>query len=70
MRETTKSNTYAVADVRLAFSEIYPDSTYGAVPAVNQYDALEAYRAYDDGGLDELPQALAPYVDFYQQQWL
>ena len=70
MRETTKSNTYAVADVRLALSEIYSDSTYDAVPAVNQYDPLEAYRADDDGGLDELPQALAAYVDLYQRQWL
>ena len=70
MRDTTESNTYTAADVRLALSEIYPDSTYGAVPALDQYDALEAYRAYDDGGLEEIPQALAAYVDFHQRQWL
>lgn len=70
MQDTTESNTYTVADVHLALSEIYPDSTCGAVPALNQYDALEAYRAYDDGGLEAVPQALATYVDFHQRQWL
>ena len=70
MRDTTESNTHMAADVRLALSEIYPDSTYGAVPALDQYDALEAYRAYDDGGLEEIPQALAAYIDFHQRQWL
>ena len=70
MRDTTESNTYTAADVRLALSEIYTDSTYGAVPALNQYDALEAYRAYDGGGLEEIPQALAAYIDFHQRQWL
>ena len=62
MRDTTESNTYTAADVRLAVSEIYP--------ALDQYDALEVYRAYDDGGLEEIPQALAAYVDFHQRQWL
>ncbi len=70
MTDTTESNTYTAADVRLALSEIYPDSTYGAVPALDQYDALEAYRAYDDGGLEAVPQALAAYVDCHQRQWL
>lgn len=70
MKDTTESNTYTTADVRLALSEIYPDSTYGAVPALDQSDALEAYRAYDDGSLEEIPQALAAYIDFHQRMWL
>ena len=70
MRDTTESNTYTTAEVRPALSEIHPDSTYGAVPALDQYDALEAYRAYDNGGLEAVPQALAAYIDFHQRQWL
>ena len=60
MKDTTESNTYIADDVCLAVSEIYP--------VLDQNDALEAYRAYDDGGLEEIPQALAAYVDFQQRQ--
>lgn len=55
-------NSVTATDLRLALSDLYPDSTYGAVPVIDQYDALEAYRAFDDGGLAELPLALAAYV--------
>lgn len=68
MKNTTDSSAFTAADMRVALSEIYPDSTYGAVPALDRYDALEAYRAYDDGGLEEVPQAHAAYVDFHQRQ--
>ena len=68
MRGRTESNTYTAADVRIALSEIYPYSAYGAVPVLDQYDALEAYRAYDDGGPQAVPHALAAYVDCHQRR--
>ncbi len=70
MRNTIHSSAFTATDMRIALSEIYPDSTYGAVPALDRYDALEAYRVYDDGGLESVPQALAAYVDFHQHQWM
>jgi hypothetical protein len=70
MKDTTESNAGAATKVRLALNETYPDSTYGAVPALDQYDAVEVYRAFDDGGLKTVPKALAAYVDHHQHQWL
>ena len=70
MRNKIDSGAFTATDMRLALSEIYPDSTYGAVPALDRYGAVEAYRAYDDGGLEAVPQALAAYVDFHQRQWM
>ncbi len=35
-------------------------------PVVDQPDVLEAYLAFDDGALAEVPQALAAYVDHQQ----
>ena len=49
-----------------ALNEIFPESTYGAIPVIDQHDALEAYLAYDDGALAEAPQALAAYIDHQQ----
>ncbi len=53
-------------ELRLALNESSPEATYGAIPVIDQYDALEAYRAYDDGALAEAPQALAAYVTHQQ----
>ena len=49
-------------ELRIALTEIYPDATYGAVPVIDQFDALDAYRAYDDGTLAEAPHAYAAYL--------
>ena len=57
---------FSANDMRIALNEIFPDSTYGAIPVIDQYDALEAYLAFDDGALAEAPQALAAYVDHQQ----
>jgi hypothetical protein len=54
-----QNNALTASDLQIALSDIYPDSTYGAVPVIDQCDALEAYRAFDDGGLAEVPLALA-----------
>ena len=53
-------------EMRIALSDAYPEVTYGAVPVIDQQDALEAYRAFDDGALAEAPMALAAYVDHQQ----
>lgn len=51
-----------IAELRLALTEIYPDASYGAVPVTDHRDALEAYRAFDDGALAEVPHAFAAYL--------
>ena len=53
-------------ELRIALSDVYPEVTYGAVPVIDRQDALEAYRAFDDGALAEAPLALAAYVDHQQ----
>ena len=58
------------AEKQTALSEIYPVSTDGAVPALDQYAAPEAYREHDNDGLEAIPGALAAYLDFHQRQWL
>jgi hypothetical protein len=60
------SNEFAATNMRIALGEFFPESNYGAIPVVDQYDALEAYLAFDDGALAEAPQALAAYVDHQQ----
>ncbi len=67
MRDQFGANDFTAYDMRIALNEIFPDSTYGAVPVIDQYDALEAYLAFDDGAPAEAPQALAAYVEHQQQ---
>lgn len=56
-------------EMMIALTEAFPESTYGAVPAKDHYDALEAFFAFDDGVLDEVPNALAAYVDHQQHTY-
>jgi len=63
-------NAVFSSEMMLALSDAYPESTYGAVPVIDQYDALEAFLAFDDGALAELPNALAAYVDHQQHNFL
>ena len=60
------TNEADATDMRIALTEIFPESAYGAVPVIDQQDALEAYLAFDDGALAEAPQALAAYVNHHQ----
>ena len=66
MQDQFDTDDFTANEMRIALNEIFPDSTYGAVPLVDQYDALEAYLAFDDGALAEAPQALAAYVEHQQ----
>lgn len=52
----------SATELRLALSEIYPEATYGAVPVIDQYEALAAYRAFNDGARAKAPYALAAYI--------
>ncbi len=47
---TTKlePDEFAATDMMIALNEIFPDLNYGAIPVIDQYDALEAYLALDD----------------------
>ena len=67
MADHFDADDFTANDLRIALNEIFPESTYGAIPVINQYDALEAYLAFDDGALAEAPQALAAYVSHQQR---
>ncbi len=60
------ANEFTATDMRIALNEVFPEATYGAIPVIDQYDALEAYLAFDDGALAEAPDALATYVTCLQ----
>jgi len=66
MPDQFDANEFTANDMMIALNEIFPDSTYGAIPVIDQYDALETYLAFDDGALAEAPQALAAYIDHQQ----
>ncbi len=66
MSNENESNEFTASKMRIALNEVFPEATYGAVPVIDQYNALEAYLAFDDGALAEAPQALAAYVAHQQ----
>ncbi len=59
MTDRPDPDEFTATDMRIALNEIFPEATYGAIPVIDQYDALQAYLAFDDGALAEAPQALA-----------
>ena len=69
MTRETDFDAFTTTELQVALSEADPEATYGAVPVIDQYDALEAYRAYDDGALEEVPEAFAVYLDYHQRHW-
>lgn len=62
MRNITELELVSEHELRAAIDEVFPDSNYGAVPVVDQFDAVEAFRAFEDGGLAEVPSAYAAYL--------
>ncbi len=48
MTITLEPDEFTATDMRIALNEIFPDATYGAIPVIDQYDALVAYLAFDD----------------------
>lgn len=66
MTQLDQSTTITARHLMIALNEVFPDSTYGAIPVIDQHDALEAYLAYDDGALAEAPNALQAYISYLQ----
>ena len=60
-------DTRTAFDLRIVLDATYPESNYDAIPVIDQCDALEAYLAFDDGALDEVPHALDAYVSHQLQ---
>ncbi len=56
------ANKFTATDLRIVLNEIYPEANYGAIPVIDQCNALEAYLAFDDGALVQSLEALAAYV--------
>ena len=66
MTNRLESDEFTATDLRIALNEVFPEATYGAIPVNDQYDALEAYLAFNDGALTDAPDALAAYVTCLQ----
>ncbi len=61
-------NEFTATDLRIALNEVFPESTYGAIPVIDQYNALSAYLASDDDTKAEAPVVLAAYIT-HMQHW-
>ena len=48
MTNTLEPDDFTATDLMIALNEIFPDATYGAIPVIDQYGALQAYLALDD----------------------
>ena len=59
----------AAIETQRSPSEIYPDSTDGAVPVPDRYEFPMTDRGADYDALAELPQAFEAYVDCQRSQW-
>ncbi len=62
------ADDFTATDLRIALNEIFPEATYGAIPVIDQYNALKTYLAFDNGALAEAPQSLAANVS-HQKHW-
>lgn len=54
------------ADMMLALQEFYPDRNHGAIAIDDRHEALQAYLAYEDGSLADVPEAFDAHVRFRQ----
>lgn len=61
MKKIIDLRKFTATDIRIALNEIFPESTYGAVPVMDQYDALQAYHGFDDNALAEAPEILIAF---------
>lgn len=68
MRRIDDQDQITATEVRIAVNKYFPESSYGAIPVTDRFDAVEAFRAYDDGGLAEAPNAFAAYLLNQRQQ--
>jgi hypothetical protein len=55
----------------IAPGEFELQTSFWALSQLDERDALELrYRAIDDRGLEDVPDALAAYLDFNQEKWV
>ncbi len=66
MTNKVDTKEFTTADLMIALNETFPESTYDAITVADQYDALEAYLAFNDSALTDAPDALAAYVTCLQ----
>ena len=66
MASKINPNEISSTDLMIALNEVFPETSYGAVPVIDQFEALETYLAFEDGRLAEAPSALAAYVNHQQ----
>lgn len=59
----------AAIEAQRSLSEVYPDSTNGAVPVPERYEMPMTDRGADYDALAEVPQAFEAYVTCQQSQW-
>lgn len=57
-----RTDTTVASPAHMAESEAWPDLISAAHRMLEGGDALEAYRAFDDGVLAEVPHALEAYM--------
>ena len=62
MTHFDQPKTITARDLMIALSDAFPDSTYGAVPVADQYNALEAYLASANGALAANTEIAFPFV--------
>lgn len=58
----SKTDMRRASPADMAESEAFPDLISAASRMLEGGDALEAYRAFDDGALAEVPHALEAYM--------
>ena len=63
------ANQLSTTELRTSPDELTIETRFADTPerAIDQFDAVAAYRAFDDGALAEVPLALAAYVSHQQQ---
>ena len=62
MTNTFDPDEFTATNMRIALNEVFSEATYGAIPVIDQYDALEAYLAIDDGALMRPLRCCPPFI--------
>lgn len=58
MTYSLQQNSITASQLIIALSDIFPDSTYGAIPNADQFGVLEKYFARDGIAIAKAPDAL------------
>lgn len=69
MNRLTENPGVTTADIAIALSEIFAEQNYDGIPVADQRDAVEAFHAFEDGGLAEAPNAFSAYMTSQRSQY-